>query len=160
LPKGGLGAPLYTDEHRLTEKVLSSVRRELGLKQDPVVTDVKRLGDGGVSLTLHYIGEEIEQQDIRFREDKTLVAEADHRGQIIKIEETEVRQSKVEVFQVPPVLDAAKEILGIDKTTPLIVSSMKRNEEGEVSLVLVHQGKRWIAKADRWSRLVSIEESN
>jgi len=158
IPTGGSNAPLYTDEQALTKKVLAAVRQELGLERDPGVSDMTRLGDGGIALTLKYRGEEIEQQDIRFREEKTVVARADHRGQLIKIEEKEVRQSKVEVFQVTPVLEAAKEVLGIDRNAPLAVSSMVRDGNGEVSVTLVHQGKTWLAKADRWSRLISIKE--
>ena len=158
IPVDGDDAPLYTDEQALTKKVLAAVRQELGLEQDPAVSDMTRLGDGGIALTLKYRGEEIEQQDIRFREERTIVARADHRGQLIRIEEKEVRQSKVEAFQVTPVLKAAREVLGIDADAPLTVSSMERDGDGEVSVTLVHQGKTWLARADRWSRLISIKE--
>jgi hypothetical protein len=158
IPTDGDDAPLYTREQALTEKVLAAVCQELGLEQDPAVSDMTRSSDGGIALTLKYRGEEIEQQNIRFREEKTIVARADHRGQLIKIEEKEVRQSKVEAFQVGPVLEAAREVLGIAANAPLAVSSMKRDRDGEVSVTLAHQGKTWLAKADRWSRLISIKE--
>ena len=157
IPVGGSNAPIYTDEDRLKDKVLQQASKKLGFGHgNPTITDMKRLPSGGISLTLHHKGELVEQGDTQFREDKTWDVQADYRGQLVKVEEKAIRQSKVEAFQIEPVLAAVQEILG-SSVRPTI-ASMKREEGGEVSLTLQHQGKTWDAKADRWSRLIGLEE--
>jgi hypothetical protein len=157
IPVSGPNAPIYTDEDRLKDKVLEQASKELGFGHNsPTITDMKRSPSGGISLTLHHKGELIEQNDTQFREDKTWLVQADHRGQLIKVEEKAVRQSKVEAFQIEPVLAAVQEILGSD-VRPTI-ASMRREDNGDVSLALQHEGKAWNAKADRWSRLIGLTE--
>jgi hypothetical protein len=153
----GPNAPIYTDENRLREKALSQACKELGIGLDELtVSDMKRLPGGGIKLTLHHKGELIEENDQQFREDKIWIVEADHRGQLLKVEEQTVRQGKVEAFRINPVLDAVQEILNSD-VHPTI-AGMKRGRGGDVTLTLKHQGKTWEAKADRWSRLIGLEE--
>jgi hypothetical protein len=150
-------APIYTSEDRLKEKVLGQACKELGMRTDePTISDMKRLPGGGMELTLHKKGELIEENELQFREDKTWLVVADRRGQLIKVEAQAVRQSKVEAFQLNPVLEAVKEILDTDKRPA--VTSMKRGRGGDVTLTLEVAGKTWDAKADRWSRLIGLEE--
>jgi hypothetical protein len=154
----GPDAPIFTDENRLKDKVLSQACKELGLREsEQTVSDMKRLEGGGIELTLHHKGELIEENDQQFREDKTWIVRADHRGQLLKVEEQTVRQSKVEAFQLDPVLLAVQEVLNSD-VRPTI-TSMKRGRGGDVTLILQHNNKTWEAKADRWSRLIGLEEA-
>ena len=118
---------------------------------------MKRRPDGGISLTLRHKGEVIDQGKVQFREDRTWAVSANWVGELVEVEEQATRQNKVEAFQIKPVLEAVQEILGAN-TLPR-VSSMQRGEGGEVTLNLLHQGRAWRAKADRWSRLVELEEA-
>jgi len=150
--------PIYTDEDRLKEQVLKAACEKLGIKVSEVtVSDMKRQPDGGVSLTLRHKGEVIDQGDLQFREDKTWEVCANWVAELVQVEEKAVRQSKVEAFQIKPVLEAVQEILDA-KALPRVLS-MKRGEEGLVTLNLSHEGRAWRAKADRWSRLVELEEA-
>lgn len=147
--------PIYADEERLKEKVLSSVTEQLGLREPPVVSEMRRRGDGGIGLTLHYLGEPIELDNRQFREDRTWEVRADHLGQLIEVDEKDVRQVQVEAFQIEPVLTAVRATLGIPERMRVV--SMRRGDNGEVMLVLEHDSRTWVVTADRWSRVISLE---
>jgi hypothetical protein len=146
--------PLYTDEARLQRKVLQAARTQLDL--GPVtVAEMSRRPDGGISLVLQRRGELIEQGDEMYREDRTWRVEANHEGEVIRAEEQDVRHTKAEGFEIGLVLSDVREVL--DTSAPLTVAGMRRMEDGEVQLTVVHRGTRWVARADRWNRLIEIE---
>lgn len=152
--RAGGDKPLYTDEVRLQRKVLQAARAQLDLGAVSVA-EMSRRHDGGLSLVLQRKGELIQHGDDMYREDRTWRVDANHEGELIRVEEQEVRQTKAEGFEIDLVLSEVREVL--DTTGPLTVAGMRRMENGEVQLTIVHRGTRWIARADRWNRLIEIE---
>jgi hypothetical protein len=151
-------APLYTDEARLTDRVLSMARKELGFGSDEItVSDMRRRGDGGIALVLHHRGELVEEDDIQYREDKTWEVEANYTGELIRVQEKETRQGKAEAFRVQAVLEAVREVLPSSGT--LEITGVQRQDEGEVVLKIADGRKKWLATADRWSRLIALERA-
>jgi hypothetical protein len=152
--RSGQDKPLYTDEARLQRKVLQAARSQLDLGA-VTVAEMSRRPDGGLSLVLQRKGELIEHGDEMYREDRTWRVDANHEGELIRVEEREARQTKAEGFETDLVLSEVREVL--DTTGPLTVAGMRRMEDGEVQLTIVHRRTRWIARADRWNRLIEIE---
>lgn len=152
--RSGQDKPLYTDEARLQRKVLQAARGQLDLGA-VTVAEMSRRPDGGLSLVLQRKGELIEHEDEMYREDRTWRVDANHDGELIRVEEHEVRHTKAEGFETDLVLSEVREVL--DTTGPLTVAGMRRMENGEVLLTIVHHRTRWIARADRWNRLIEIE---
>ncbi|MBN1641546.1 MAG: hypothetical protein JXA09_09945 [Anaerolineae bacterium] len=149
-------APLYTDEARLKTRVLGTACAQLGFQESEVtISDMRRRGDGGMSLVLHHTGELVEQGETQFREDKTWEIEANYTGELIRVEQKETRQSKVEAFRVQAVLAAVRDALRTD--VPLEITGMQRQSDGEVVLQIAEGRKKWLATADRWSRLIALE---
>jgi len=96
-----LGTKVYKEMDELRKMVLASVRTELDLGQDPLtISNMKRLGDGGISVTLRRTGKLVQQGDIRFIEDKTWTVEADRKGNLTKIHEEKSQVTQI-VDQVP-----------------------------------------------------------
>ena len=92
---------VYLEMDELRTMALESVRTELDLGQDPLtIADMKRLENGGVSLTLRRTGKLVQQGDVRFIEDKTWTVEADRKGHLVKIKEEQAHVSQVR-DQVP-----------------------------------------------------------
>ena len=92
---------VYLEMDELRTKALESVRTELDLGQDPLtIADMKRLENGGISLTLRRTGKLVQQGDVRFIEDKTWTVEADRKGHLVKIKEERAQMSQVR-DQVP-----------------------------------------------------------
>jgi hypothetical protein len=152
--RSGQDKPLYTDEARLQRKVLQAARVQLDLGA-VTVAEMSRRPDGGLSLVLQRKGELIEHDGDMYREDRTWRVDANHEGELIRAEEQDVRQTKAEGFEIDLVLSEVREVL--DTSAPLTVAGMRRMENGEVRLTIVHRGTRWVARADRWNRLIEIE---
>ncbi|MFL7809842.1 MAG: hypothetical protein ACK2VD_14125 [Anaerolineae bacterium] len=146
--------PLYADEARLQRKVLQAARSQLDLGAVSVAEMSRRL-DGGLCLILQRKGELIERGDEFYREDRTWQVEANYEGELIRVDEQEVRHSKAEGLEVDLVLSEVREVL--DTTGPLTVAGMRRKEDGGARLIVVHRGTRWVAEVDRWSRLIEIQ---
>jgi hypothetical protein len=146
--------PLYADEARLQRKVLQAARGQLDLGT-VTVAEMSRRPDGGLSLVLQRRGELIEQDDEFYREDRTWQVDANYEGELIRVDEQEVRHSKAEGLEVDLVLSEVREVL--DTTGPLTVAGMHRRDDGGGRLILVHRGTRWVAEVDRWSRLIEIQ---
>jgi hypothetical protein len=155
---GSPSAPLYTDEERLKNRVLGMACRGLGFEESEVtVSDIARRGDGGIELVLHHTGELVEEDDAQYREDKTWEVAANYTGELIRVQEKETRQGKAEAFRVEAVLEAVREVL--PNTGALEITGMRREAEGEVVLDLAEGRKKWVATADRWSRLIALERA-
>jgi hypothetical protein len=155
--------PLYADTERLTETVLEAARKESELAQVPAISSLKRLQNGGISLTLHQKGEMVEQEDKKFREDRSWVVEADSQGHLVKIQEQEPRVNKVEEEDLPTkpvqikiVLESVRDMLGLSSLP--VVSSLERSSDGEIVMAFHHDGKAYRVKADRWGRVSEIRE--
>jgi hypothetical protein len=146
--------PLYADEARLQRKVLQAARSQLDLGA-VTIAEMSRRPDGGVSLVLQRKGELIEQDDEFYREDRTWQVDANYEGELIRVDEQEVRHSKAEGLEVDLVLSEVRDVL--DVAGPLTVAGMHRRDDGGAQLVLVHRGTRWVAEVDRWSRLIEIQ---
>ena len=78
--------PIFLNERLLVRAVLPSVREQLGVETDPVVSGMHRLQNGGIGLDLHHRGELITKGSIIVREDQTWSVEADCWGRVRKVE--------------------------------------------------------------------------
>jgi hypothetical protein len=152
--RSGQDRPLYTDEARLQRKVLQAARTQLDLGA-VTVAEMSRRPDGGLTLVLQRKGELVAHDEDMYREDRTWRVDANYEGELIRGEEQQVRQTKAEGFEIDLVLSEVREVL--DTSGPLTVAGMRRRENGEVQLTIVHRGTRWVARADRWNRLIEIE---
>ena len=78
--------PIFLNERLLVKVVLPSVREQLGVDTDPVVSGMHRRQDGGIGLDLHHRGDLITKGSILVREDQTWSVEADCWGRVRKVE--------------------------------------------------------------------------
>jgi hypothetical protein len=78
--------PIFLNERLLVKVVLPSVREQLGVETDPVVSGMHRLQNGGIGLDLHHRGELVTKGSIIVREDQTWSVEADCWGRVRKVE--------------------------------------------------------------------------
>ena len=78
--------PIFLNERRLIKLVLPSVKAQLGIDTNPVVSGMHRRQDGGIALDLHHRGELITEGSTIVREDQTWSVEADCWGRVRKVE--------------------------------------------------------------------------
>ena len=87
--------PIYLNEQLLLEVVLKVVREELGPGVKVQVTEMSRLPDAGVSVTLHHEGE-LRIGDTKLLEQKGWKVGADRWGRVSKMVETSPRSIQVQ----------------------------------------------------------------
>jgi hypothetical protein len=87
--------PIYLNEELMLEVVLRFVRQQLGSSTGPVISEMKRTEDGGISLNLYHRGELTTLGDIKVREDKTWHVQADCWGRVKEIDEIDPRLIQV-----------------------------------------------------------------
>ena len=138
----------------MRRKVLQAARAQLDLGAVTVAEMSRRL-DGGLSLVLQRKGELVAHDEEMYREDRTCRVDANYEGELIRGEEQQVRQTQAEGFEIDLVLTEVREVL--DTSAPLTVAGMRRRNNGEVQLTIVHRGTRRVARADRRNRLIGIE---
>lgn len=159
VPTTGPGAPLYADEAALKDKVIAAVSEELQTQEEPTVSDLERLPGGGISISLRYRGGVAENGEDEYREEKTVVAQADHMGRLTQVKEKGTRPLTNEPFRLPPVLHAVREVLGLGDQAKLTVHGIRRENDGSVTMDIEDPNhKQWVVHADRWSRLTSVEQ--
>jgi hypothetical protein len=86
--------PIYLNEQLLLDVVLDVVREELGPDVKVQTTEMQRLPDAGVSLTLHHKGE-LRVDGTTLLEQKGWKVEADKWGRVQKMVETSPRSIEV-----------------------------------------------------------------
>jgi len=137
------------------------------------VSEMKRLVDGGISLTLHNEGELAERGDFGIREDRTWYVEADRWGHLSRVDEKSLRVTKI-IEQVLPPIDAVlaqvRKLLGFQ--VDLIVRELERLDDGGMALLLVQKGEAapqdpnwvpqrgWLVELDEEGRVTKIKEQD
>ena len=87
--------PIYLNEKLLFDVVLRSVHEHLGPDVRIHVTNMKRLPDAGISLSLHHEGELTVRDKVRLLEEKGWLVEASLWGRLIKMTEQSPRSIQV-----------------------------------------------------------------
>ncbi len=88
--------PIYANQQKLKNKVLSAAKEELETTAGHLsVLDMKRLGDGGISLTLYREGDVQDKGGIKYREDKKWLVVGDYKGDVTKIQVLDTRLLKI-----------------------------------------------------------------
>jgi hypothetical protein len=90
-----LPAPIYLNEQLLIEVVLKTVRKELGPEVKVQITEMRRLPDAGVSMTLHHVGELVTTGEYVLLEQKGWAVEADRWGRVNTMTETGSRSIQI-----------------------------------------------------------------
>ena len=86
--------PIYLNEQLLLDVVLDMVRKELGKSVEVQMTEMSRLPDAGVAITLHHKGD-LNIGDTKLLEQKGWKVEADRWGRVYKMVETSPRSIEV-----------------------------------------------------------------
>ena len=86
--------PIYLNEQLLLKVVLEMVRNKLGPDVEVQMTEMNRLPNAGVSMTLHHKGE-LNIDDTKLLEQKSWKVEADRWGRVQKVVETSPRSIQV-----------------------------------------------------------------
>jgi hypothetical protein len=83
--------PPYKDTSVLKKLVLDALKDNYGFDEPEMIIGLKRLGDGGLEMTLAYKEEEAEQAESKFEREKVITVAADCWGTINRIEEKDSR---------------------------------------------------------------------
>ncbi len=87
--------PIFMNEQLLLEVVLKVVREELGPDVNVQITEMQRLHNAGVSLSLHHAGDLDIKGDYALLEQKGWAVEADRWGRVSKMTEAGARSIQV-----------------------------------------------------------------
>jgi hypothetical protein len=148
--------PIFLDEQLLLRVVLNAVRDHLDTNTDSPqdlrdlpISGMKRLEDGGISVTVHYVGAPISRNGAKIREDKTWYVEADCWGRLNKVEEKSLRVSQIaeekaeaeepkKEEKVEPEDVFARVRRLVETETRLKVRRFESLPDGSISLTLTH----------------------